>query len=123
MSLKERALACGTCFGLSIAIDLLSWGSMIGLVTGNPTRFALSYTFSQILSIMGTGFLLGFRRQFSSIFDKKRWITSTIWFLAMIGTLFSALVLKAPALVLSCIIVQVCAFTWYIASYLPFGRD
>jgi hypothetical protein len=45
MSFKERLMACGTCFGLSIIIDLLSWGSLIGLLTGNPTRFALTYTF------------------------------------------------------------------------------
>lgn len=63
MTFKERLLACGTCFGLTIMIDLLSFGSMVGLVTGNPTRFALTYTFGNILSILGSGFLLGFKRQ------------------------------------------------------------
>jgi hypothetical protein len=69
MTFKERLLACGVCFGLGILIDVLSWGSMVGIVTGNPQRFALTYTFGQILSIIGTGFLLGFSRQMRSIFD------------------------------------------------------
>lgn len=55
-------LGFGTCLGLAIFIDVLSWGSMVGLLTGNPTRFAMTYTLGNILSLIGTGFLIGFKR-------------------------------------------------------------
>ena len=61
-TMKERIAGFLVCFGLSIVIDILSWGSLIGLVTGSPTRFALSYTLGNILAIVGTGFLVGFSR-------------------------------------------------------------
>lgn len=34
-------------------IQLLSFGSFIGVVTGNPTKFAIIYSLGNILSLIG----------------------------------------------------------------------
>lgn len=34
-------------------IQLLSFGSFIGVVTGNPTKFAIIYSLGNILSLVG----------------------------------------------------------------------
>jgi len=39
------------------------------------------------------------------------------------GTLFFALVLHSKLLVLLCLMVQIPAYIWYCASYIPFARD
>lgn len=123
LSFKERVTAFAVCFGLGMIIDMLSLGSAFGLITGNNTRFALTYTLGNILSLAGTTFLFGFKRQLKSVFDKKRRIASSIFLASMVMTLVSALVLHKPFLTLIFVVVQFCAFVWYIASYVPWGRD
>jgi len=123
LSYKERVTGFVVCFGLGILVDLLSWGSLVGLLTGDPTRFALSYSLGNALSIAGTGFLIGFERQWKSVFDKKRRISSVVFLGALVMTLVSALVFKIAILTLCFILVQICAFVWYVASYFPWGRE
>ncbi|CAG9334955.1 unnamed protein product [Blepharisma stoltei] len=123
LSFKERMIGFLTCFGLSIFIDVISIGSMFGILTGNPTRFALSYTMSNILALIGSGFLLGFKKQMKSAFDEKRRWTSAIFFVSMIMTLVSVLYFQIGLMILVFIIIQVCAYIWYMASYFPWGRE
>lgn len=105
LTYRERLMGFFTCVGLAIFIDLLSWGSLIGLLTGNPTRFALTYTFGNIIALCGTAFLVGPTRQVKSLCDKKRWLTSTIYLLSMAMTLVCAMVLQDPFLTLVFIII------------------
>jgi hypothetical protein len=70
-----------------------------------------------------TGFLIGFKRQIKNMVDKERRITSAIFIGALLGTLFSAIVLQSPALVIICLVVQIPAYIWYCATYIPFARD
>ena len=55
--------------------------------------------------------------------DNERKITSAIFLGALVGTLVSALVFESKILVLICLIVQIPAYIWYCASYIPFARD
>lgn len=123
MSFKERFFAFCFCMGLSFLIDMLSWGSIVGVIAGKPARFALTYTFGKILAFAGSGFLIGFERQAKSMFDVKRRWTSVIFLTAMIMVLVSALVLKNALLTLVFIVIEVSAFIWYVASYVPWGRN
>ena len=122
LSFKERLIAFCVCFGLSITIEVVSMGSILGIITGNPTRYALSMTLGNILSILGTGFLLGFKRQFKSAFDEKRRLTTVIFFSSMVLTLFSVY-LGIAILTLLLIFVQFGSYIWYMASYFPWGRS
>jgi Got1/Sft2-like family len=122
LSFKERLIGFFTCMSLGILIEFISLGSMIGLLTGSPTRYALSFTLGNILSILGTGFLLGFKRQLKSAVDEKRRYTTLIFFISMIMTLVSIFYIQKPLLVLCFVIIQICSYVWYIASYFPWGR-
>ena len=55
--------------------------------------------------------------------DADRRICSIIFLSALVGTLFSALVIGSKLLVLLCLMVQIPAYIWYCASYIPFARD
>lgn len=123
LSFKERVIAFATCFGLSILIEVVSLGSMFGLFTGNPTRYALSFTLGNILSLVGTGFLLGFKRQAKSAFDEKRRITTIVYFSSMIMTLVSVFYIKIAFIILVFVITQISSYVWYMASYFPWGRS
>ena len=112
-------------------IQLLSFGSFIGVVTGNPTKFVIIYSLGNILSLIGydhpsyrrTGFLIGFRKQLQNMADKERRVTSIIFISALIMTIISAVVLESRLLVLLCLIVQIPAYIWYVATYIPFARQ
>lgn len=55
--------------------------------------------------------------------DKERKITSIVFVVGLLGTLFSAIVLSSQILVILFLIVQIPAYIWYCASYIPFARD
>ena len=42
---------------------------------------------------------------------------------ALIGTVVSAVVFESRLLVLVFLMVQIPAYIWYVASYIPFARD
>jgi hypothetical protein len=52
-----------------------------------------------------------------------RRIASIVFIGALVGTLIAALVFESKVLVLICICVQIPAYIWYCASYIPFARD
>jgi hypothetical protein len=55
--------------------------------------------------------------------DKDRRVTSIIFLVGLLGTLFSAIVLGSKLLVILFLIIQIPAYIWYCASYIPFARD
>jgi hypothetical protein len=55
--------------------------------------------------------------------DPDRRITSIIFIVTLLGTLFFALVVPFTPLVFLCLAVQIPAYIWYCASYIPFARD
>ena len=69
------------------------------------------------------GFLIGFKQQFKSMTDKTRLAAGVIFIGSLIMTLISALVFKKALLVLIFLIIQICAYIWFVASYIPFARN
>jgi len=118
---KERAVGFMVCFSLGFLIDLLSFGSIIGLF-GDPSKFAITYSLGVIVALLGTSFLIGPARQLKSMGEPTRIITSTIFVISIIATLVSALVLHQNILTLICILVEFSSFFWYCLSYIPYGR-
>jgi hypothetical protein len=55
--------------------------------------------------------------------DKERRVTSILFVGGLLGTLFSAIVLGSKVLVILFLLVQIPAYIWYCASYIPFARD
>mmetsp|Transcript_16160 Transcript_16160/g.2254 ORF Transcript_16160/g.2254 Transcript_16160/m.2254 type:complete len:83 (-) Transcript_16160:121-369(-) len=65
----------------------MSFGAIIGLLTGSPAKFAISYSLGNILSLFGTGFLIGPKKQWENMKDKERRVSSIVWAVSMICTL------------------------------------
>lgn len=56
------------------------------------------------------------------MFKESRIIASSIFLGALVLTLLSCFFLRVRILILSFLILQMGAYIWYMASYIPFGR-
>ena len=72
--------------------------------------------------MFSTFFLCGPKQQFKNMLEPVR-ITCTIFFFgALIVTILSQLFFKLWILSVVCIAVQFSALSWYVLSYIPYGR-
>ena len=53
LSLRERLIGFAVCFGIGTFLQILSFGSFIGVIFGKTAKFAILYTFGNIVSIVG----------------------------------------------------------------------
>ncbi|KAJ3017976.1 UNVERIFIED_CONTAM: Vesicle transport protein SFT2B [Siphonaria sp. JEL0065] len=116
----QRFYGFGICFGVGVLLSVLS---TLLLTTANVGGFAVLYTFGNIVSIVSTGFLVGFIQQFKKMFDSSRLAAALIFLGSMIATLIVAFTLHSFLLTIICCIIQMLALFWYSASYIPFARD
>ncbi|KAJ7184236.1 Got1/Sft2-like family-domain-containing protein [Mycena filopes] len=119
LSRTTRLYGFGACLAIGFVLSLL--GSIV-LFLGNLTIFALLYGLGTIVSLAGTGFLIGFFTQLKLMFKPVR-VIATIVFLASIGLVFvGAFVLGNEILCLIFVIIEYLAYTWYSLSYVPYAR-
>jgi len=99
--------------------------SIIGsalLFLGALGSFALLYALGTVISLVGTGFLMGFFKQLKVMFKPVR-IVATIVFLGSIVLVFiGAFVLRSDLLCIIFVIIEYLAYTWYTLSYIPYAR-
>jgi Got1/Sft2-like family len=76
LTFQQRLIGFAVCFTIGHMIAFFSFRFFIRLVEGNPVPFALNYTFGHILQLLASTFLCGPKRQFKSMFDDKRRITT-----------------------------------------------
>lgn len=62
LSYKARLIGFATCCGIGLVLWIISLLS-IGAIVTQPARFAVMYTVGNIVSLCGTGFLIGPMRQ------------------------------------------------------------
>mmetsp|Transcript_19256 Transcript_19256/g.32142 ORF Transcript_19256/g.32142 Transcript_19256/m.32142 type:complete len:125 (+) Transcript_19256:1324-1698(+) len=111
---------CFICFGCGVLVSILA---SLFLWTGHTTKFAIFYTFGNLIAMCSSLFLVGPKRQCQSMWKKERAAATIIYFSAMIATLIIAFVAKNPsAACLILIIIQFLAGTWYTLSYVPGAR-
>ncbi|CAI2167769.1 15_t:CDS:2 [Funneliformis geosporum] len=67
--------------------------STLSLFTSNITGFAILYTIGNIISLMSTGFLVGFKKQIKTMFAPVRWFASLIFLGTLVLTLVVAFTL------------------------------
>ena len=60
--------------------------------------------------------------QAKSMIKPVRMWTTIVFFVAMICTIVFALTLPIVPLILTCVVVQMCAYIWYSLSYIPFAQ-
>jgi len=92
------------------------------LFLGQTASFAVLYGMGTLISLIGTGFLIGFFQQLKLMFKPVR-VVATIVFLASIGLVFvGAFVLDNDLLCIIFVIIEYLAYTWYTLSYIPYAR-
>ena len=130
LSLKTRVYGWLTCFVLGYIISLASCGMIVRVAT-NPIKFAVLYTLGTIVALASSCFLWGPMAQIKSMFDKKRWLTSTVFVGSIIGVILCAVFNSKAAeqgftkmwvIILALVLVQFCAYFWLCISYIPYGQ-
>lgn len=122
LSYKQRLIGCACCMLIGALLSLGSFLSFAKLLLGNPVPFALKYTLGNILSLGASSFLVGPARQCRTMFAKERRAASLAYLLTLAGTLLSIFWLRLAILALLFILLQFAALTWYMLSYIPYGR-
>ncbi|KAJ7090255.1 SFT2-domain-containing protein [Mycena belliarum] len=119
LSRTTRLYGFVACLAIGFLFSVL--GSIV-LFLGQITIFAVLYGFGTLISLAGTGFLIGFFSQLKLMFKPVR-VVATIVFLASIGLVFvGAFVLGNEILCLVFVIIEFLAYTWYSLSYIPWAR-
>ena len=103
LTFKQRLWGCIYCSGSGMALSFL--GYMLWW-TGHVAGFAVIYTIGNIVSICGSGFLFGPKRQCRSMFAARRREATCIYFAAMLLTLIVALSGGPKPIVLLLIFIQ-----------------
>jgi len=115
----QRIYGFVACLAIGFVLSLL--GSIL-LFLGAIVSFVLLYTIGIFVSLLGTGFLIGFFKQISLMFKPVR-IVATIVFLASVALVFiGAFVLKSEVLCIIFVVIEYLAYTWYCLSYIPYAR-
>ncbi|KAH9901252.1 SFT2-domain-containing protein [Cubamyces lactineus] len=100
-------------------------GCLLGTILLVPLglgTFALLYALGTIVSLVGTGFLIGFMKQLKLMFKPVR-IVATIFFLASIALIFvGAFVIRNDLVCIIFVIIEYLAYAWYNLSYIPYAR-
>jgi len=87
------------------------------------TAFAVMYSFGSVCMIISTMFIVGPVRQFKNMFNPTRLIATFVFLISIILTICAAVAWNNGVLCIIFLIIQMCAFVWYMLSYIPFGRD
>jgi len=119
LSRTQRLYGFIGCLAVGFLLSIL--GAIL-LFLGQLGIFAVLYVVGTIVSLVGTGFLIGFFRQLKLMFKPVR-VVATIVFLASIVLVFvGAFVLKIEVLCIVFVIIEYLAYTWYTLSYIPYAR-
>ncbi|XP_011003887.1 PREDICTED: vesicle transport protein SFT2B-like isoform X3 [Populus euphratica] len=92
------------------------------IVFAKPIKFALLFTFGNVLAVGSTAFLIGPERQLGMMFDPVRIYATVIYIGCVVLALIFALLIHSKILTVFAIIFEICALIWYGLSYIPFAR-
>ncbi|KAL5568343.1 hypothetical protein UlMin_024918 [Ulmus minor] len=117
LSPTQRMYGFAACLIAGLACMFLSL-----IVFAKPIKFALLFTFGNVLAVGSTAFLLGPSQQIRMMFDSVRLFATAIYLGCVILALICALLIHSKILTIIAIIIEICALFWYSLSYIPFAR-
>ncbi|KAL6123090.1 hypothetical protein ACLB2K_075613 [Fragaria x ananassa] len=117
LSATQRMYAFGGCLLAGMACMFLSM-----IVFAKPIKFAILFTFGNLLAVGSTAFLFGPAQQMRMMFDTVRIYATAIYLGCVVLALICALLIHSKVLTLIAIICEICALIWYSLSYIPFAR-
>jgi hypothetical protein len=118
----QRLLGFAVCFIFGGLLSLSALSSLPALLLGNPAPFAFKYTFGNLLSLSSSSFLVGPEKQCRDMLAPERRTASLLYLGALAGSLISVFILKWQIISFFFIVIQFCALTWYMLSYIPYGQ-
>nr|XP_034894443.1 vesicle transport protein SFT2B-like isoform X1 [Populus alba]TKR79157.1 vesicle transport protein SFT2B-like isoform X3 [Populus alba] len=117
LSPTQRMYAFAASLVAGLALMFLSL-----IVFAKPIKFALLFTFGNVLAVGSTAFLIGPGRQLGMMFDPARIYATAIYIGCVVLALICALLIHSKILTVFAIIFEICAHIWYSLSYIPFAR-
>ncbi|KAL9662588.1 hypothetical protein QQ045_027421 [Rhodiola kirilowii] len=117
LSTMQRLYAFAACILGGVVLMFLSL-----IVFAKPIKFAILFSFGNILAVGSTAFLLGPVEQVRMMFDPVRMYATVIYIGSVAVALICALWIHSKILTIVAIICEVCALIWYSLSYIPFAR-
>ncbi|EOY23513.1 hypothetical protein QUC31_008290 [Theobroma cacao] len=117
LSPTQRMYAFAACLLSGLVLMFLSL-----IVFVKPIKFALLFTFGNVLAVGSTAFLMGPEQQLRMMFDSVRLYATAIYIGFVVLALICALWIQSKILTLLAIICEICALIWYCLSYIPFAR-
>jgi len=115
----QRLYGFGGCLAVGFILSVL--GTVL-LFLQQYNSFAIIYSLGIVISLVGTGFVIGFFRQLKLMFKPVR-IIATVVFFASIGLVFvGAYVLHSGLVCIIFVVIEYLAYTWYTLSYIPYAR-
>jgi hypothetical protein len=94
-----------------------------GFSEANITTFVIMYIIGNLMSLGGTLFLCGPKKQCVKMWDKSR-RCSTLFYLSMLLVVFCVAITKQHiAIILSMLFVEILSAIWYSAAFIPYGRN
>ncbi|KAI6178202.1 Vesicle transport protein [Aphelenchoides besseyi] len=120
LSYETRLYCFAGCLILSILTSVL--GSPFMFV-GKFAEFAVLTSLGAIISIGGTFFLTGPKKQLLSMFEPRRLIATLLYLLMIVLTLMAGLVWRNPILAIVCVVVQYVCMVYYSLSFIPYANQ
>ncbi|XP_047967226.1 vesicle transport protein SFT2B isoform X1 [Salvia hispanica] len=117
LSPMQRIYGFGACLLAGIVCMLLSL-----IVFAKPIKFAVLFTFGNVLAVGSTAFVIGPKQQLRMMLDDARIYATAIYGGCVIVALVCALLIHSKILTLIAVICEICALFWYSLSYIPFAR-
>ncbi|KAJ0042764.1 hypothetical protein Pint_17710 [Pistacia integerrima] len=117
LSYTQRMYAFAACLVGGFACMFLSM-----IVFLKPIKFAILFTFGNVLAVGSTAFLIGPAQQLNMMFDSTRLYATAAYLGFVVIALISALWIHNKILTILAIICEICALIWYSLSYIPFAR-
>ncbi|KAI4307122.1 hypothetical protein L6164_030341 [Bauhinia variegata] len=117
LSPMQRIYGFAACLIAGLVCMLLSL-----IVFAKPIKFAVLFTFGNLLAVGSTGFLLGPGQQIQMMFDPVRVYATAIYLGCVVIALICALWIHSKVLTIVAIVCEICALIWYSLSYIPFAR-
>eukprot|EP00665_Eupelagonemidae_sp_cell47_P011264 gene11264-4268_t len=118
MSWKDRIQGFAICCAMGLLCSMLSW---VTLATGKYVKYSVLMTMGNMISLLSSMFLVGFKKQVSNMFDAKRRVATSAYILTLLGTLTAAFLLHSALIAIVCCLAQYSALIWYCLSYIPYG--
>ncbi|XP_075976030.1 uncharacterized protein LOC142976506 [Anticarsia gemmatalis] len=120
LSRTQRFMGFGICLFLGILCFILSF-LYLPVIVLKSMKFSLLFTLGSIFFILSFSFLYGPWAHLKSMFSKERALTTTLYMLTLVATLYSALYLGSTPWTVVCAVLQVITLFWMMMGSIPGG--